>query len=235
MGTTKGESLGADIRFVEKKLMGPRQLTLRMIIFDEAKAEIRVVRNNDRNGAKSLAEWGAAVGAVAVCNGGYFEVPTFQPAGLEVVNGERRGVLFTRPGAGGALVVTSDKAALVWDDDFKDNPSIKHYLQCSPWLVSDGNAWPYPADGTPDRKNARTFIATDGNGKWVIGTVKVAGLSELGQMLSTPGIIPGMMVKRALNLDGGPSSGLWFKTLEGVEDFEQPGWIVRNGIVIVPR
>jgi hypothetical protein len=232
---TRSESLGNGIRFVEKKLVGPRQLTMRLVFFDVANAEIRVVKNMGRSGAKNLAEWGAAEGAVAVCKGGYFEVPTLQPAGLEIVNGEREGVPLKRPGAGGALVIRNRTPMLLWDDEFKDEPSIEFYVQCSPWLVSEGNPWPRPADGSQEPKNARTFIATDGEGQWVIGTIKGVGLCELAELLTTPGLMPEMTVKRALNLDGGPSTGLWFRTQDGVENYEKPGWIVRNGIAIVPK
>lgn len=94
---------------------------------------------------------------------------------------------------------------------------------------------PRPADGSQEPKNARTFIATDGKGQWAIGTIKGVGLCELAELLVTPGVMPEMTVKRALNLDGGPSTGLWFRTEDGVEIYEKPGWIVRNGIAIVPK
>ena len=44
-----------------------------------------------------------------------------------------------------------------------------------------------------------------------------------------------MKVNRALNLDGGPSTGLWCRSESGAIQFEKPGWAVRNAIVIVPR
>jgi hypothetical protein len=44
-----------------------------------------------------------------------------------------------------------------------------------------------------------------------------------------------MKVKRALNLDGGPSTGLWCRSTDGREHFKKPGWAVRNAIMLVPR
>ena len=69
----------------------------------------------------------------------------------------------------------------------------------------------------------------------MIGTIKGVGLAELAQLLVTPGAITEFPVKRALNLDGGPSTGLWFRTPGGVENYEKPGWIVRNGLAILAR
>lgn len=44
-----------------------------------------------------------------------------------------------------------------------------------------------------------------------------------------------MKVQRALNLDGGPSTGLWSRHQDGRELHEKPGWAVRNAIIVVPR
>ena len=227
--------LGSGIRFVEKVQIGPRCLTARLVSFDEAKVQVRVVMNESKKEAKNLSEWGKESGALAVCNGGYFEVPNLLPAGLEISNGVRRGERVSQPGAGGALVVKNGKPALIWDEEFQDDPTIEQLVQCSPWLVKDGKPWPLPPAETREPKNARTFVATDGEGKWVIGTIKGVGLAELAQLLVTPGAITEFPVKRALNLDGGPSTGLWFRTPGGVENYEKPGWIVRNGLAILAR
>jgi hypothetical protein len=60
-------------------------------------------------------------------------------------------------------------------------------------------------------------------------------LLELAHILVTPGFISEMRVKRVLNLDGGPSTGLWFRNEAGTVQFEKPGWAMRNAIVVVPR
>lgn len=82
---------------------------------------------------------------------------------------------------------------------------------------------------------AGTFIATGQAGHWVIGIAENVGLLELAGILATPGIITEFSSKRALNLNGGPSTGLWFKTADGRENLDKPGWIVRNGIAVVPK
>lgn len=132
-------------------------------------------------------------------------------------------------------MVRQGKAALVWENEFMAAPDITEFVQCSPWLVSDGRVWPVPAPKEPEQRNHRTFIMTDSAGRWAIGICKRAGLLELAQILVTPGIITEMKVKRVLNLDGGPSTGLWCCGADGREHFEKPGWAVRNAIVVVPR
>lgn len=132
-------------------------------------------------------------------------------------------------------MVKQGKASLVWSNEFQDAPDISEFVQCSPWLVSEGRIWPVPPGKEPQPRNHRTFIMTDAAGRWAIGTAKRTGLLELAHVLVTPGIITEMKVNRALNLDGGPSTGLWCRSESGAVQFEKPGWAVRNAIVIAPR
>jgi exopolysaccharide biosynthesis protein len=131
--------------------------------------------------------------------------------------------------------VKNGKAAIVWDDEFRDDPNLKEYIHCSPWLVKEGIPWPQPKKGQEDPKNARTFILTDMKGHWAVGIAKRVGLSELAHLLVSPNIITEFTVKRALNLDGGPSSGMWLRKEDGSVNYTKPGWAVRNGIAIIPR
>jgi len=224
--------LGHGVRYVPRRA---GMVMLHLVFFDESKVSLRVLSNPGRGSEKQLDTWGREHKALAVCNGGYFEVGKREPSGLEIVGGVRSGTLVNRGEYGGSLIVKDGKAALVWDPEFRDDPKITELVQCSPLLVSDGQPWSPPSDGKPEPKNARTFILTDGAGHWAIGTVENVGLQELGRLLTTPGVIPEFSVKRALNLDGGPSTGLWFKTADGRENLEKPGWVVRNGIAVMPR
>ena len=215
--------LGNGARYVPRRVHG---VMLHLVFFDETKTALRVLANPGRQSEKQLDAWGREHKALAVCNGGYFEVGKREPSGLEIAGGARRGTVVNRGEYGGSLIVRDGKAELVWDLEFRDAPQITEMVQCSPWLVSDGK---------PEPKNARTFILTDGAGHWAMGTAQEVGLRELARLLTTPGAIPEFPVKRALNLDGGPSTGLWFKTADGRENLDKPGWIVRNGIAVLPR
>ncbi|MBL9129757.1 MAG: phosphodiester glycosidase family protein [Verrucomicrobiaceae bacterium] len=218
---------------------GPRRVggvMLHLVFFDESKVTLRVLSNPGRGSEKQLDDWGREQKALAVCNGGYFDLSDRSPSGLEIADGVRSGAFVNRGADGGSFIVRDGKAALVWDTEFRDDPKITAMVQCSPWLVSEGRPWtpPQPSD-KPEPKNARTFILTDGAGHWAIGTAQNVGLVELAGILASPGAIPDFSVKRALNLDGGPSTGMWFKTADGRENLDKPGWIVRNGIAVMPR
>lgn len=225
--------LGNEASFVTKELSGPVNAKMQLVIFDDRHCQIRVVANTDPLMTRSLAEIGQAEKGLAVCNGGYFNPGKLTPVGLEIADGRRSGT-FDAWGWVGALGVEKGKPALVWQEEFHDSPDITQFVQCSPWLVSDGRMVPLPQGGE-DPRNARTFILTDGEGRWAIGICKRVGLLELARLLITPDIITEMKVRRALNLDGGPSTGLWCREPGGREFHEKPGWAVRNTIVVVAR
>jgi len=54
-------------------------------------------------------------------------------------------------------------------------------------------------------------------------------------MLSTPKVIPEMKVARAANLDGGNSSGLWWRDTNGTEHYDRESATVRNFVAVLPR
>lgn len=224
--------LGHGATLVVKRFPGAPDVEMKLVIFDEEHCQLRVVANTERDAARSLAKIGRDEKALAVCNGGYFDPGKLTPAGLEIADGSRSGK-FDPWGWVGALSVEKDKAALVWQEEFRDSPDITQFIQCSPWLVSEGRVVPLPPGDDP--RNLRTFILTDGEGRWAIGICNRIGLLELARLLITPGIVTELKVKRALNFDGGPSTGLWCRHADGRELEEKPGWAVRNAIVVVPR
>jgi len=234
--STDAAPLGHGATFVIKTVSGPAKAELKLVFFDDKHCQIRVVANPDRKTAKPLDDIARSMKALAVCNGGYFNAGgDFGPSGLEIANKVRVGQFTNNAGLVGALKVAQDKASLVWENEFRDVPEITEFVQCSPWLVGEGRVVPVPPPKEPEQRNHRTFIMTDGSGRWAIGVCKRTGWLELAHILVTPGIITEMKVQRALNLDGGPSTGLWCGSADGREHFEKPGWAVRNAIVVVPR
>lgn len=234
--STKAAPLGHDAIFVVKTVAGPVRTDLKLVVFDDKNCRLRVVTNADRKTARPLDEMGRNENALAVCNGGYFHAGgDFGPSGLEIAGGIRADVFRGDGGLVGALMVQHGKPSLVWEKEFRDSPNISEFLQCSPWLVSDGRVWTSPTPDEPPQRNNRTFIMTDTEGRWAIGVCKGVGLLELAQILVSPGVVTEMKVTRALNLDGGPSTGLWCRSKDGRVHFEKPGWAVRNAIVVVPR
>ena len=235
VSSSKAASLGHGALYVVKQIAGPAKAEIRLVLFDEKQCELHVVANDNPKTAWPLDEIGHAKKALAVCNGGYFNPGgDFGPVGLEIAEGTRSNKPVVDQWFGG-LMIKQGKASLVWSNEFQDAPDISEFVQCSPWLVSEGRVWPVPPGKEPEPRNHRTFIMTDAAGRWAIGTAKRIGLLELAHILVTPGIITEMKVNRALNLDGGPSTGLWCRSESGAVQFEKPGWAVRNAIVIVPR
>ncbi len=233
--SSKAAPLGHEAVFVIKTINGPTKVEMKLIFFDEKNCAIRMGVNATQIMAAALNELGSEAKALAVCNGGYFHAGgDFGPAGLEVAGGKRADEFRGDRGWVGALMVRQDKASLILEKEFQDAPDISEFVQCSPWLIDQGHISPLLLQGR-DQRNQRTFVLTDGAGRWAIGVCKGVGLLELAQILITPGIISEMKVKRALNLDGGPSTGLWCRNADGREHFEKPGWAVRNAIMVVPR
>ncbi len=233
--SSKQISLGHEASLVIKQIVGPSKTEMKLVFFDEKHCLMQVASNADSKTAKPLDEIGRTRQAVAVCNGGYFNAGgDFGPAGLEVSNGNRTDQFRGDRGWVGALIVRQGKASLILENEFQDTPDISDFVQCSPWLIDKDRIAPVLLTGQ-DVRNHRTFIVSDGAGRWAIGVCKGVGLLDLARALVTPSIITEMKVKRALNLDGGPSTGLWCRNEDGREQFEKPGWAVRNAIVVLPR
>ncbi|MEZ5386515.1 MAG: phosphodiester glycosidase family protein, partial [Prosthecobacter sp.] len=129
----------------------------------------------------------------------------------------------------GAVVVTS-QPRLLWNAEVSTRDA-HHLLQAGPRLVDAGS----PVDGLDRKKHAaRTFVANDGDRSWFFGLAEGVSLAELGEILATPGLTT-FPVHRALNLDGGRSSALYYRDAEGFEH-SVPGWsTVRNYLAIIPH
>jgi uncharacterized protein YigE (DUF2233 family) len=104
----------------------------------------------------------------------------------------------------------------------KTKPSAAR--QCGPFLVENGKAV-----GTLNntRSARRTFVATLGGERAAIGYCSSVTLAELGELLATPGL----QIQRALNMDGGSSSGFWFAGENGVT-YRREGKTVRDYLAV---
>jgi exopolysaccharide biosynthesis protein len=223
-------------RKVARQVSGRAHVEIHMILFDEAQCRLEVARNATRTGAKAIGAIASAAGALAACNGGYFHAGgDFAPTGLEIAKGVLTGAVEPPAPYGGALVVKDGVGALVWDHEFNLTPGITDYVHCNPFLVNDGKPWMPLRPELQDVRATRTFIATDGKGRWAIGRCSSIGLVELADLLLVPDVIPGLKVERALNLDGGPSSSLWWRDRQGKVHEQTSGVIVRNHVLVVPR
>lgn len=212
-----------------------RRVTAHLTLFNSRGFRLEVI---DLGGAsepayRTLADAFRTEGSVAGVNGGFFH-PDWRPSGLVISRGNR----INRFETAGLLsgVVFSDERGihLVRRTRFRDHPGIAALLQSGPYLVEGGRAVRGLSASDPNR---RTFIATDWRGHWVLGaTLSPLTLADLAQCLASPGALTPWGVERALNLDGGSSTGFFFERGKGEAPVTlHPLKRVRNLLGIAPR
>ncbi len=209
---------------------GGHSVDLQLVVFDSRAYELQVIdQPEDWSGGGKISACMRGAGAAAGVNGGFF-TPEFTPMGLMISQGRTTGTWQSNKLLSGAVVVTS-KPRLLWNAEVGTRDDVHHLLQAGPRLVDAGR----PVAGLDRKKHAtRTFIANDGDEGWFFGLAEGVSLGELAEILATPGLTA-TPVQRALNLDGGRSSALYYRSVDGREH-SAPGWsTVRNYLAIVPR
>jgi hypothetical protein len=157
----------------------------------------------DPDQPQSLEQWQAETGALLVVNGGFFTEENIA-TGAIVVNGQSSGTSYQD--FGGMLAITAEGPSLRWLSQEPYNPAegLLAGLQSFPMLVLPGGVLGYPdEDGHFAR---RTVIAQDGNGRMLL-ILAASGTFSLHRM-SRFLVESDLGIDRALNLDGGTSTGL---------------------------
>lgn len=210
-----------------------REAVIDVVRFNATDALLRVV-DQGTDGEKDLAGAMMAAGANAGINGGYFH-PDRQPLGLVVSGGvtihpEERARLLS----GVLLVFANGSMKLQRVHEPRPKLEVREALQAGPFLVDGGRS----VSGLENSRAARrSVLATDGAGRWAILIIDRVTLAEAAGLLATPGILgEGIQIQRALNLDGGSSTGLWVKGEAGAAPRYRPEFgTVRNFLGIFPR
>jgi hypothetical protein len=204
---------------------------LLLVYFDSRSHELKIIdQPEDGAGAGQITACMRQAGAIAGVNGGFF-TPQFTPMGLMIADGTPTGAWQSNKLLTGAVVV-HHSPQLLWNAEVRESRSARDMIQAGPRLVDSGR----PVASLERSKHVpRTFIATDGSHRWIFGLARHTSLGELAEILTTPDLLPGFHVHRALNLDGGRSSAIYYRTADGREQSD-PGWsTVRNYLGIVPR
>lgn len=212
-------------------ISGEDRVDMHVVSFSATRCALRVVDQPVRASAGTLGAAMARIPAIAGVNGGFFTLG-FEPLGLVISQGKRAGAWQKSSLLGGVVLVKKGRLMLLWRDEFKDAAGISDLLQAGPRLVNHGSAITGLENG---RNRPRTFIATDDEGRWLLGIAESTTLARLAQILATPGLIPGFEVDRALNFDGGKSTGLWAHTAQGETLYEEEISTVRNFVAVVPK
>lgn len=168
-------------------------------------------------------------GAVAGINGGFFS-PEGAPLGLMVADGKRTGRL-ARGSLTSGLIIRTERGLFLWrvaEYEAKGSPEARQLLQAGPFLV-DANAKVPGLEATKSR--VRSFVAHDGKHGWVIATTSSCTLAGLADALARTAELDGVAIQRALNLDGGSSTGFWIAG----KMTRRPWSKVRNYLAVVPK
>jgi len=201
--------------------------------FDSKAFDFRVVDRPDKlsprlGGTMQKESLDALVGV----NGGYFG-KVFEPLGWVVADGKEVSKATRAKLLSGVLFVGARRSQLLRMGEIKANETPVQALQAGPFLVDRSIA---VAGLNNDRRASRTFVATDGKTGWMLGVLLNPTLAEAGSLLATPGLFPNMKIQRALNFDGGRSTGFWARQ----PDESAPIYIeeiseVRNFLALIPR
>jgi exopolysaccharide biosynthesis protein len=162
-----------------------------------------------------VSEWAEQSGALLVVNGGYF-TPEYRATGLTISDGKTYGVSYGD--YAGMLAVSREGAVSVrWlrVSPYDPREPLREAIQCFPVLVKPGGVMGFPADADAGQTTRRTVVAQDSDGRilFLIAQDGHFSLHALAVWLAESDL----GVDTALNLDGGPSSGLWLASGPNVD------------------
>lgn len=204
--------------------------------FDAATHRFAVIDNGGEAGPRygGLADAMVQTGARAGCNGGFFH-PDFSPSGLMIAGGTATG----RFGQGSLLsgvILTSGRgnSYLLRRGEYDpDKYRATELIQAGPFLVDRGAT---VRGLSPEKSRRRTLVLHDGKRGFALGLSDPFTLAELGEILAREDFSPGRPIHRALNLDGGTSSGFFLDRGSLGEPLAlEPVKSVRNFLAVVPR
>ncbi len=218
----------AGVEFTQREVAdGAGRATLWVVTFDP-KTHGFVVMDNPED-AFDLGSAALRRGVLAAVNGGYFH-PDKTPLGLVVRKGETLHPQERAKLLSGVISSTARGVAIQRAGAFQLTPAVREALQAGPFLVEAGKAI---AGLNDSRGAARTVAFQDAKGRAGILICKSVSLAEMAAILATPAIFPEGKIVRALNLDGGSSTGLFVR---GTPPFYVREWKgVRNYLGIVAR
>jgi hypothetical protein len=92
--------------------------------------------------------------------------------------------------------------------EFRRSPELQEAVQCGPFLVDGGK----PVSGLNAIRRAKRTAIIEASGKR-FGLIVTSEIT-LGRQVQSSlhwNYFPGLKITRALNLDGGSSTGLWWR------------------------
>jgi uncharacterized protein YigE (DUF2233 family) len=212
-----------------EKGAGSGRITMDFAIFPMKSCTLRVLQNEA--GSDSLAEVMTREKCLAGVNGGYFD-EHFAPIGLRVVNGQTLAPLQRARLITGVLLASPRGVQIVRAPEFSRRPGVTAAIQCGPFLVDFGQR----IRGLNDSNVARrTFAATTTSNRMLLGVCSGVSLAQLSKILAMTSLAEDLRIERALNLDGGSSSGFWFARENGSAFSIPEQKPVRDFVGVVPK
>ncbi len=214
-----------------------RKVTLYLCAFSTNDYTLKVVDQGSSQSSpryRNLREAMEKNGCTAGVNGGFFGTD-FKALGAVYADGEKITSYFNsnRSGlASGVIWSGTGGIHIVRRHDFKAGPGVKQAIQTGPMLISQSTT----VSGLSNESwRPRTFVLTDWKGNWMLGTSSSVSLAALADILDSSSAFPEMVVNRAINLDGGRSTGLYLKQDTGKVTYRSEISTVRNFLGIVPK
>jgi hypothetical protein len=156
----------------------------------------------------ALEAWQEQTNALIIVNGGYFwqEGEQYFPNGLTVIDGTPMGASYDD--FGGMFAVTENGPQLRWlaNQPYDPSEQLLSALQSFPILVKPGGEMGFSAEHEDNLSARRTVIAQDREGR-ILLMIAPGGNLTLHQ-LSAYLTSTDLNLEIAINLDGGPSSGI---------------------------
>jgi len=210
---------------------GEESVEIYAAVIDPDQSQFSIVSQSSEGieSAQDFIAFAERYDALVMINGGYFD-HNFVPVGLAIQGGtEVAGVLEQRPLSAAVITYKSGSIAVVPTEDYSPSPDQIHAFQAGPYLIDPGGE---PGIYSEDYKRAeRSAIGLTDEGVIVLLTTSPCTLFQLSEILSTdPQAIGVNAFEYVLNLDGGPSSGLYFQTQPSLTRPSEDA--VQNAIVV---
>jgi uncharacterized protein YigE (DUF2233 family) len=164
---------------------------------------------------------------LAAINGGYFD-GDFRPVGLRIVDGILSSSPTNRPPLSGYVSVDG-RGMLAVTRAIPTADSVRFAMQAGPFLIDPGGTLGIRSSGNTAAR--RSVIACAGDSiAWII--TSEMGLFDLALCLhEQPGAFGLPRVECALNLDGGPSTGLIIEA-EQLKFDSEPRGPIRDALLL---
>jgi uncharacterized protein YigE (DUF2233 family) len=205
-GWTEGEP-GIALRHVHVPAAdGQAQVPLTIVRLDPSNVAVRVLYDPEH--PRPLRTWAEAEQPSLAVNAGYF-TETYESTALVISAGVVSGASYD--GFGGMLAVRDNGSVdllALRDTPFDPAEPLTYATQSAPMLVFPGGV---PAEINDNGERARrSVVAIDRDGRLLVIVGPTSGLTlrELAAWLATSDLD----IDRALNLDGGSSTGLFLKS-----------------------